>query len=100
MRTINTQPDSTNTTAGTICAKDVAEHSSEILILCQSIDNFCQAVGSRSEEGGQTQDQASVDQELSQGDGTELQETKEPNTFASFLEAKNIDMKTITDKDT
>ncbi len=59
----------------TVCAEDVGEDGSEVLVLGQFINHLCQAAGGHLEEGGQTLGQASVDEELSQRDGAELQQS-------------------------
>lgn len=77
--------DYTNRTAATICAKDVGEDSSEILVLRQFIDHFCQAARGNFKEEGQMFGEASVDQELGQWDRNELQQSEKPNTTVGLL---------------
>lgn len=57
----------------TVGAKDVGEDSPEVLVVRQLIHHFCQAAGCHFEEERQVFGQASVDQELSQGNGADLQ---------------------------
>lgn len=81
----------------TVGAKDVAEDSSEVLVVRQLIDDFCQATGRQFEKGGQAFGEAGVDQELGQGDGAELQHCHEPNTPPDFLKTKTTqDIKVTT----
>lgn len=73
----------------TVGAKDVGEDSPEVLVVRQLINHFCQAAGRHFEEEGQVFGQAGVDQELGQGDRTELQHSDEPNTPPDFLKTKH-----------
>lgn len=57
----------------TVGAKDVGEDSPEVFVVRQLINHFCQAAGCHFEEERQIFGQASVDEELSQGNGAELQ---------------------------
>lgn len=84
------RPDHTNRAAiwRTVGAKDVGENGPEVFVLRQLVDHLCQGAGSHFEEEGQTFGEAAVDQELSQGDGAELQHSEEPNAPPGFLETK------------
>lgn len=57
----------------TVGAKDVGEDSPEVFVVRQLVNHFCQAAGCHFEEEGQIFGQASVDEELSQGNGADLQ---------------------------
>lgn len=69
----------------TIGAEDVGENRPEVFVVRQFVNHFGQAARRHLEEEGQVLGQASADQELGQGDRTQLQHSKEPNTSTGFL---------------
>lgn len=72
----------------TVGAEDVGEDRPEVLVVRQFVNHFGQAARRHLEEEGQVLGQAGADQELGQGDGTQLQHSKEPNTSTGFLKTK------------
>lgn len=69
----------------TVGSKDVAEHGSQVFILCELIHHVGQGAGSVAEEGRDTIGQTSAHQELGKRDRYELQQDHEPHTIPNFL---------------
>lgn len=69
----------------TVGPKDVAHHSSQVLILCQLVHHICQAAGRIAEEGREASGQARVHQELCKRSREELQQNHEPYSICNFL---------------
>lgn len=65
----------------TVGAKDVAHHSSQVLILCELIHHIRQAAGRIAEEERQAIGQARVHQELCKRNREELQQDHEPQAI-------------------